>query len=150
MLKLPKLFRFLLPLSAVVLAATGLTSVAQAQGADEAIEEIITTGTRRAERTASDSSVPIDVITGQEFVNMGTGDMDEMLKNTLPSYNVQRFGISDAATLGRPATTVSTTVESPERTTMRDSALSAGILHTTGPPRATTHSTGRGSAAETT
>ncbi|MCH8303276.1 MAG: TonB-dependent receptor plug domain-containing protein, partial [Proteobacteria bacterium] len=83
----------------------GLAPVAQAQaGADEVIEEIITTGTRRAERTQSQSAVPIDVITGAEFVNMGTGDMDEMLKNTLPSYNVLRYGISDAATLVRPAT----------------------------------------------
>ncbi len=104
MLKLPELFRFLLPISAVVLAATGLTSVAQAQGADEAIEEIITTGTRRAERTASDASVPIDVIGGEDFENQGLPDMDDMLRNTIPSYNVQRIAIGDAATLVRPAT----------------------------------------------
>jgi len=105
MLRLPRSFRFLIPVSAAFLVMPGLAPVAQAQaGADEAIEEIITTGTRRAERTQSQSAVPIDVITGAEFVNMGTGDMDEMLKNTLPSYNVERHGISDAATLVRPAT----------------------------------------------
>ena len=105
MLRLPSAFRFLIPVSAAFLVMPGLAPVAQAQaGADEAIEEIITTGTRRAARTQSQSAVPIDVITGVEFENMGTGDMDEMLKNTLPSYNVQRFGISDAATLVRPAT----------------------------------------------
>jgi iron complex outermembrane receptor protein len=82
----------------------GLTPVAQAQGADEAIEEIITTGTRRAERTASDSSIPIDVVSGAEFENQGWSDMDDMLRNTLPSYNVQRIAIGDAATLIRPAT----------------------------------------------
>jgi hypothetical protein len=47
MLNVPKLFRFLLTISAVAVAMLGLTPVAQAQGADEAIEEIITTGTRR-------------------------------------------------------------------------------------------------------
>ena len=105
MLRLPRSFRFLIPVSAAFLVMPGLAPVAQAQaGADEEIEEIITTGTRRAERTQSQSAVPIDVITGAEFVNMGTGDMDEMLKNTLPSYNVLRYGISDAATLVRPAT----------------------------------------------
>jgi iron complex outermembrane receptor protein len=104
MFKLPKLFRFLLPISAVVLAATGFTSVAQAQGADQAIEEIITTGTRRADRSASDASVPIDVIGGQEMENQGLPDMDDMLRNTIPSYNVQRISIGDAATLIRPAT----------------------------------------------
>ncbi|RLA29913.1 MAG: TonB-dependent receptor [Gammaproteobacteria bacterium] len=105
MLKMPKIFRFLLPLSAVVLAAPGLTPVAQAQGADDAaIEEIITTGTRRSQRSASDSSVPVDVITGTEFENMGTADLNDMLKMAIPSYNVDRHSISDAATLVRPAT----------------------------------------------
>jgi len=104
MLKMPKIFRFLLPLSAVVLAAPGFTPVAQAQGADDAIEEIITTGTRRSQRSASDSSVPVDVITGTEFENMGTADLNDMLKMAIPSYNVDRHSISDAATLVRPAT----------------------------------------------
>ncbi len=105
MFKLSKFFRFLLPISAVVLVAPGLTSVAQAQeGADEVIEEIITTGTRRAQRSAADSSVPIDVIRGEEFENVGSADLDEMLKTVIPSYNVDRHSISDAATLVRPAT----------------------------------------------
>jgi iron complex outermembrane receptor protein len=105
MLKLAKLFRFLLPISAVVLVAPGLTSVAQAQeGADEVIEEIITTGTRRAQRSAADSSIPIDVISGGELENVGTADLDDMLKTVVPSYNVDRHEISDAATLVRPAT----------------------------------------------
>jgi iron complex outermembrane receptor protein len=82
----------------------GLAPVAQAQEGSDEIEEIITTGTRRAERSASDSAIPIDVVTGQEFENMGTGDMDDMLRNTVPSYNVERQAISDAATLVRPAT----------------------------------------------
>jgi iron complex outermembrane receptor protein len=94
-----------LPLSAVLLVAPGVGPVAQAQqgASNEAIEEIITTGTRRAARTESQSSVPIDVISGQEFENMGTADLDDMLRNTVPSYNVTRQSISDAATLVRPA-----------------------------------------------
>lgn len=92
--------------SAIALAAPGMSSVALAQQdrAQEPIEEIITTGTRRAERSAADSSVPIDVVSGQEFENMGTADLDDMLRNTVPSYNVTRAPISDAATLVRPAT----------------------------------------------
>ena len=104
MLNIPTLLRFLLTISAVAVAMLGLTPVAQAQGADEVIEEIITTGTRRAERTASQSSVPIDVVSGAEFENQGFPDMDDLLRNTLPSYNVQRIAIGDAATLIRPAT----------------------------------------------
>lgn len=99
-----KFFLFIIPLSVAFLVAPGMSSVASAQGADNEIEEIITTGTRRAERTASDSSVPIDVIGGAEFENQGSPDLDDMLRNTLPSYNVQRHAIDDAATLVRPAT----------------------------------------------
>lgn len=103
MLKIPRLIRVILPVSALFLVAPGMSSVSLAQGADDAIEEIITTGTRRAARTVSQSAVPIDVITGQEFENMGTADLDDMLRNTVPSYNVTRQSISDAATLVRPA-----------------------------------------------
>ena len=72
MLNLPKLLRFLLPISAIALVAPGLVSVAVAQEGADAIEEIITTGTRRSARSAADSAVPVDVISGQEFENIDT------------------------------------------------------------------------------
>ncbi len=101
-----KSLRWLMSASAIALAVPALSPVALAQQnrAQEPIEEIITTGTRRAERSAADSAVPIDVVSGQDFVNMGTSDLDDMLRNTVPSYNVQRHAIDDAATLVRPAT----------------------------------------------
>ncbi len=104
MLKLPNPIRFLMAASAVLVALPGLAPVALAQQGQEVIEEIITTGTRRAERSASDSSVPIDVVSGDELVNIGTNDMDDLLRTTVPSYNVQSHSIDDAATLVRPAT----------------------------------------------
>lgn len=105
MLTLPKTFRFLMLASSTFLAVSGFAPVAQAQaGSDEPIEEIITTGTRRAERSAHDSSVPVDVVRGDELVNIGTHDMDDLLRTTVPSYNVQSHSIDDAATLVRPAT----------------------------------------------
>ena len=97
--------RFQLLLLTLPFALPGFVSVAQAQeeGADEVIEEIITTGTRRSQRSASNSSIPIDVITGQEFESVGSADLDEMLRAVIPSYNVDRQSIADAATLVRPA-----------------------------------------------
>ena len=92
---------------AAMLMTSPLARVAEAQQATadgEPIEEIITTGTRRAERSASDSAVPIDVIGGQDLVNIGSTDLNELLRNTVPSYNVQSHSIDDAATLVRPAT----------------------------------------------
>ncbi len=47
------------------------------QEAVDAIDEIVVTGTRRLNRTAANSPVPVDVFQGEELENMGTGDMDE-------------------------------------------------------------------------
>ena len=70
---------------------------------DEAIEEIITTGTRRADRSASDSPVPIDVISGENFRQTGSSDVQDMLRTSVPSFDVNTQPISDAATIVRPA-----------------------------------------------
>ena len=77
--------------------------VAMAQEGAEAIEEVVVVGSRRAGRTATDSPVPVDVVSGDDFDNQGTSDMDELLRNLLPSYNVSNNSIDDAATLIRPA-----------------------------------------------
>ncbi len=76
---------------------------ALAQDGAEAIEEVVVVGSRRAGRTATDSPVPVDVVTGDDFDNQGTSDMDELLRNLLPSYNVSNNSIDDAATITRPA-----------------------------------------------
>ena len=76
---------------------------ALAQDSAETIEEVVVVGSRRAGRTATDSPVPVDVVSGNDFENQGTSDMDDLLRNLLPSYNVTSQSISDAATLTRPA-----------------------------------------------
>ena len=95
--------RVLIPAIALGMLAPGFAPMVLAQQADELIEEIITIGSRRPQRSASDSSVPVDVISGDEFMNMGYSDLDDMLRTSVPSYNVVRHSISDAATLVRPA-----------------------------------------------
>ncbi len=100
MRKLPNL-KLLAPLS---LLAVLIPFTAPSVFGAEAMEEVVVTGSRVPGRTATDSAVPVDVVTGEEFENMGTSDMDDMLRNLLPSYNVTRQSISDAATLTRPAT----------------------------------------------
>ncbi len=102
----PNLARRVLPTAIALglLAPAGFAPVAYGQQADDIVEEIVTIGSRRPARSASDSSVPVDVISGDEFVNMGFADLDEMLRTSVPSYNVTRQSISDAATIVRPAT----------------------------------------------
>jgi len=105
MINRPKMARRVLPTAIALglLVPAGFAPLALAQQADEMVEEIVTIGSRRPQRSSTDSSVPVDVISGDEFVNMGFADMDDMLKTAIPSYNVARNEISDAATIVRPA-----------------------------------------------
>lgn len=86
-----------------LLLPLGYAPMSFAQQADELVEEIITIGSRRPQRSAADSSVPVDVISGDEFQNMGFADLNDMLRTAVPSYNLNRNSISDAATIVRPA-----------------------------------------------
>ncbi|MEM9402777.1 MAG: TonB-dependent receptor [Pseudomonadota bacterium] len=92
----------LLALATPALVSLPQVSFAQEEQVEE-IEEIITTGTRRAERTASDSPVPIDVIGGNEFRQNSSTDVQDLLRSSVPSFDVNTQPISDAATIVRPA-----------------------------------------------
>jgi len=72
---------------AVALVASGFapaTTMAQ----DEVIEEIVTTGSRSQKaRTASDSTVPIDVLNEDDMSAMGnTADLTDNIRALVPSY----------------------------------------------------------------
>ena len=72
---------------AVALVASGFgpaTTMAQ----DEVIEEIVTTGSRSQKaRTASDSTVPIDVLNEDDMNAMGnTADLTDNIRALVPSY----------------------------------------------------------------
>ncbi len=91
-----------------LLLAMGLTSAAipgliPAVHAAETVEELIVTGVRGQARSLTDSTVPVDVLSGAEFTNQGDTDLSNLLRNVVPSYNVNTQPISDAATIVRPA-----------------------------------------------
>ncbi len=70
---------------------------------EEAVERIAVVGSRGAPRSVDDSPVPIDLIGAEELEKSGNTDMLEVLKGTVPSFNVHTNPISDAASLVRPA-----------------------------------------------
>ena len=74
-------------LVAGVALAMGLTST-QTYAADQVIEEVITIGTRSSKpRSAADSTVPIDVISADDFNALGnSADITDNLKSLIPSY----------------------------------------------------------------
>ena len=74
---------------AVALVASGFSFQSALAQDDEAIEEVVTIGSRNAAkpRSASDSTVPIDVIDGDQFDALGsTADLTDNLKAVVPSY----------------------------------------------------------------
>jgi len=66
-------------------------------------ERIAVVGSRGAPRSVDDSPVPIDLIGVEELAKSGNTDMLELIKGTVPSFNVHTNPISDAASLVRPA-----------------------------------------------
>ena len=78
-------------------------SPALAQDEEQMVEELVVVGSRRQDRSAADSPVPVDVIGGDSLLNLGDTDMDSLLAALVPSYNVDQQPISDAATIIRPA-----------------------------------------------
>ena len=96
---------------ALTLLAAGPVGAESADTAPEAasasgavVEEVVVVGSRRHDRSAADSPVPVDVIGGDEFAAQGDSNMDSLIASLVPSYNVGQEPISDAATFIRPAT----------------------------------------------
>ena len=67
------------------------------------IERFVVVGSRGAPRSVNDSPVPIDLIRGEELARSGKTDMLELLKSSVPSFNVHSNPIQDAASLVKPA-----------------------------------------------
>ena len=96
-------------------AGLGANVPAQAQDSETRIETdaeavaaaesqaIIVTGTRQTNRSAADTVAPVDVVSSEELNNSANSDIGNVLRVTVPSFNVGTQPISDAATLVRPA-----------------------------------------------
>jgi len=87
------------------IALTGAFSapaLAQESEEDES-DTIIVTGTRMSGRSAEDSPVPVDLISGEDLRANGSSDLQDMIRTSVPSFNVNTQPISDAASIVRPA-----------------------------------------------
>ena len=98
--------RSIVSVSVTALSLLGLSTqpaLALEQADPEIIEEVVTIGTRGKPRSVAQSLAPVDVISGDDFVNQGGIDTSDLLRNIVPSFNINDQPISDAATLVRPA-----------------------------------------------
>ncbi len=75
-----------------------------AEAEEQAADVIIVTGTRRTDRTVSESAVPIDVIGSEALLNQGTTETNRLLNNLVPSFNFPQPSLTDGTDSLRPAT----------------------------------------------
>ncbi len=73
------------------------------QGTAE-LREIVVTGTRVADRSATDTAVPVDIVTAETLAQQGSTDLNQALTSTLPSFTFPRPGLADGTDTIRPAT----------------------------------------------
>jgi iron complex outermembrane recepter protein len=67
-------------------------------------DTIIVTGTRRSDRTVTDSTVPIDVIGAEALSRTGLTETARALRDLVPSFNFPQPSITDGTDVIRPAT----------------------------------------------
>lgn len=97
----------LLSTTAWAALAAALAQPAHAQvtaAAEPLVDEVIVTGTRRADRTAFDSAAPVDVVSAQALQSIVSDQIMDKLAATTPSFNVQRLPTADGQQFVRPAT----------------------------------------------
>jgi len=98
-----KMFRPTITAMAVAATTLGSFSLPSFAQTEEAIEEIITIGTRRQARSSADTIAPVDVIGANDIKDQASNDISDLIRTVVPSYQVNTQPISDAATIVRPA-----------------------------------------------
>src|SRR6202008_2353464 len=94
--------------AALAVGAIGPVAAAVAQNAAQPtvveIEQLIVTGTRVPDRSAIETAVPVDVVSGETLANVGVTEINQTLSSLLPSFNFPRPGLADGTDTIRPAT----------------------------------------------
>ena len=97
------------PISVASLAITALLAAPavgitqqESGGAAEPIEEVVVVGTRALPRSVEESSVPVDVISAEDFEEQADFEMSNLIRAVVPSFHVSDNPSRDLAALLRP------------------------------------------------
>ena len=96
--------KHVLALSIASLFASGAAFAQSAPTPGENAATVVVTGTRVANRTALDTTAPVDIISAESLKNAGTTEITQALSIALPSLNFPRPGLTDGTDTVRPAT----------------------------------------------
>ena len=66
-------------------------------------EETVVVGSRARPRSATESAVPVDVLSATDLLGRGAGDLKDQLRTVIPSFNANTQPIQGASTVVRPA-----------------------------------------------
>ena len=66
-------------------------------------EETVVVGSRAEPRSATESAVPVDVLSAADLLSRGAGDLNDQLRTIVPSFSVNSQPISGNSTVVRPA-----------------------------------------------
>ena len=91
----------LMGLSLLGAAPSAVAQQASQPAASEATDVVVVTGTRRTDRSVTDSASPVDVIGGSELSEQPAINLLDIVKNLVPSFYVPQNSISDASTFVR-------------------------------------------------
>jgi iron complex outermembrane receptor protein len=69
---------------------------------EDSATEIIVTGTRRSGVTVVDSVRPVDVVSSETLEKSGSSNLNDALRASVPSLNVQKFSAQDGSAFIRP------------------------------------------------
>ena len=86
----------------VVLAAgeTKALDITMAEGVS--LSDVVVTGTRTAPRSATDTPLPIDVVSARDLISTGQNSFDKALTYKIPSFNSVQTPVNDATSLLDP------------------------------------------------
>ncbi|WP_347301857.1 TonB-dependent receptor [Croceibacterium sp. TMG7-5b_MA50] len=90
--------------AALAQAAPGAESGTATFGEELDQDQIIVTGTRRIDRTVTESAVPVDVFTADDLATQPSPNLQTIIRNLVPSFNQQRNAGADGASFVRPPT----------------------------------------------
>ena len=85
--------------SAIAQIAPGAPATA---AADDPLQEVVVIGSRAEGRTVTETSVPVDVFDSNVLNTQAPADMNNVLRNLVPSFNVAQFPLSDGSSFIRP------------------------------------------------
>ena len=75
---------------------------AEASNPEQSAKDVLVIGSRRADRTSTDSASPVDVFDKEELQAQPALNMLDVVRNLVPSFFIPQNTISDASTFVRP------------------------------------------------